>query len=276
VRGAGGPHGRPIEHPSTFPVYEAAAGPTGESRSYTMKLVIRPPSARHRPRTRTASTSRLALLPKVVAVAEAIRPTPTRARESNRDIKPSNVQSSGSSGETVVMRLGGGQGARTRTSRRAPAIGPRSRRSSPATATSRHAGLVSWRRVAGRRANPRRRVAPGRRLRLLLGALALLRPLRRRAGTEANTQPARPPVNHARRARDGGGRHHTAPDYRRRARQPARAALRRRPDVPRELTPSSARAYGARIRGRARNPTAKSSPDDQSGPDRPPRARRIN
>jgi WD40 repeat protein len=91
-----------LEHPSIVPVYEAGRWPSGEP-FYTMKLVSgRPLSAVVR--ATEGLEERLALVPSVIAVAEAIAYAHSK-RVIHRDIKPSNVIV-GEFGETVVIDWG--------------------------------------------------------------------------------------------------------------------------------------------------------------------------
>jgi WD40 repeat protein/serine/threonine protein kinase len=91
-----------LQHPSIVPVYEAGRWPTGEP-FYAMKLV----SGRSLDEViATAKTldQRLALLPHVLAVAEAVAYAHSE-RIIHRDLKPSNVLV-GAFGETVVIDWG--------------------------------------------------------------------------------------------------------------------------------------------------------------------------
>ncbi len=91
-----------LQHPSIVPVYEAGRWPGGEP-FYAMKLV----SGRSLADViaeRTTLEERLALLPHVLAVAEAIAYAHTE-RIIHRDLKPANVLV-GDFGETVVIDWG--------------------------------------------------------------------------------------------------------------------------------------------------------------------------
>ncbi len=91
-----------LQHPSIVPVYEAGRWPGGEP-FYAMKLV----SGRSLADViaeRTTLEERLALLPHVLAVAEAIAYAHTE-RIIHRDLKPANVLV-GAFGETVVIDWG--------------------------------------------------------------------------------------------------------------------------------------------------------------------------
>jgi WD40 repeat protein len=91
-----------LQHPSIVPVYEAGRWPGGEP-FYAMKLV----SGRSLADViaeRTTLEARLALLPHVLAVAEAIAYAHTE-RIIHRDLKPANVLV-GDFGETVVIDWG--------------------------------------------------------------------------------------------------------------------------------------------------------------------------
>jgi len=91
-----------LEHPAIVPVHEAGRWPSGEP-FYTMKLVSGDTLAR---RIHGAETfaDRLALLPSVLAVAEAAAYAHS-LRIIHRDLKPSNVIV-GQFGETVVVDWG--------------------------------------------------------------------------------------------------------------------------------------------------------------------------
>jgi len=91
-----------LEHPSIVPVYEAGRWPSGEP-FYTMKLVSGRPLSVVVRATQTIE-ERLALIPNVIAVAEAIAYAHSR-RVIHRDVKPSNVII-GQFGETVVIDWG--------------------------------------------------------------------------------------------------------------------------------------------------------------------------
>ncbi len=91
-----------LEHPSIVPVHEAGRWPTGEP-FYAMKMVSGRSLAKA---IRTAPTleERLALLPHVIAVADAIAYAHSQM-VLHRDLKPSNVIV-GDYGETVVIDWG--------------------------------------------------------------------------------------------------------------------------------------------------------------------------
>ena len=91
-----------LEHPSIVPVYEAGRWPSGEP-FYTMKLVSGMPLSVVIGEAKTRA-ERLALLPSVIAVAEAIAYAHSKG-VIHRDIKPSNVII-GQFGETVVIDWG--------------------------------------------------------------------------------------------------------------------------------------------------------------------------
>ena len=91
-----------LQHPAIVPVYEAGRWPTGEP-FYAMKLVTGR-SVRELIDERRSLDERLALLPNVIAVADAIAYAHSM-RIIHRDIKPSNVLV-GSFGETVVIDWG--------------------------------------------------------------------------------------------------------------------------------------------------------------------------
>ena len=91
-----------LQHPSIVPVYEAGTWPDG-APFYAMKLVEGTP-LRDLIRTADSLADRLALLPNVLAVVEAL----AYAHSQNvvhRDLKPSNVIV-GAYGETVVIDWG--------------------------------------------------------------------------------------------------------------------------------------------------------------------------
>src|SRR5690349_11730543 len=91
-----------LEHPGIVPVHEAGRWPTGEP-FYTMKLVQgRPLDAVMR--DRKTFPERLALLPVVIAVAEAVAYAHSR-RVIHRDLKPANVIV-GDFGETILIDWG--------------------------------------------------------------------------------------------------------------------------------------------------------------------------
>jgi WD40 repeat protein len=91
-----------LQHPSIVPVHEAGRWPTGEP-FYTMKLVQgRPLDAVMREKKTFAE--RLALLPVVIAVAEAVAYAHSR-RVIHRDLKPANVIV-GDFGETILIDWG--------------------------------------------------------------------------------------------------------------------------------------------------------------------------
>ena len=91
-----------LEHPSIVPVHEAGRWPTGEP-FYAMKLVSGRP-LRDVIREATTRNERLALLPTVSAVAEAIAYAHSEG-VIHRDLKPSNILV-GEYGETVVVDWG--------------------------------------------------------------------------------------------------------------------------------------------------------------------------
>jgi WD40 repeat protein len=91
-----------LEHPSVVPVYEAGVTPEGEP-FYAMKLVSgQPLSARLR--AASSFAERLALLPHVLAVAEAMAYVHSK-RVIHRDLKPANVIV-GDFGETMIIDWG--------------------------------------------------------------------------------------------------------------------------------------------------------------------------
>lgn len=91
-----------LEHPSIVPVHQAGRWPSG-SPFYAMKLVSGR-SLEHVIRDAKDLEQRLALLPKVIAVAEAMAYAHEK-RIIHRDIKPANIIV-GSFGETVVIDWG--------------------------------------------------------------------------------------------------------------------------------------------------------------------------
>ena len=91
-----------LQHPSIVPVYEAGKWPSGEP-FYAMKLVTGQSFDRTMEDARTLD-QRLALLPHVIAVAEAMAYAHNE-RIVHRDLKPQNVLS-GPFGETVVIDWG--------------------------------------------------------------------------------------------------------------------------------------------------------------------------
>jgi eukaryotic-like serine/threonine-protein kinase len=91
-----------LEHPSIVPVYEAGRWPSG-APFYAMKMVSGR-SLLELIRARPSFDERLALLPHVIAVAEAIAYAHSK-RVIHRDIKPANVIV-GTFGETVVIDWG--------------------------------------------------------------------------------------------------------------------------------------------------------------------------
>jgi WD40 repeat protein/tRNA A-37 threonylcarbamoyl transferase component Bud32 len=91
-----------LQHPAIVPIYEAGAWPDG-SAFYTMRLVSGGTLADAMARARTLE-DRLALLPHVVAVTEALGYAHAR-RVIHRDLKPANVLV-GEFGETLVIDWG--------------------------------------------------------------------------------------------------------------------------------------------------------------------------
>jgi WD40 repeat protein len=91
-----------LQHPSIVPVHEAGRWPTGEP-FYTMEL-ISGRSLREIIDERPTLDERLALVPNVIAVSEAIAYAHSK-RVIHRDLKPSNVLV-GEFGETVVVDWG--------------------------------------------------------------------------------------------------------------------------------------------------------------------------
>jgi tetratricopeptide (TPR) repeat protein len=91
-----------LQHPAIVPVHEAARWPSGEPY-YAMKLVTGRPLDEVIAQARSFD-ERLALLPNVIAVADAIAYA-HGARVIHRDLKPANVLV-GAYGETVVIDWG--------------------------------------------------------------------------------------------------------------------------------------------------------------------------
>ncbi|HEY4177445.1 MAG TPA: serine/threonine-protein kinase [Kofleriaceae bacterium] len=91
-----------LQHPAIVPVYEAGQWPSGE-RFYTMKLVAGRPFDKVIAE-QTTLAGRLALLPQLIAVCEAIAYAHDH-RIIHRDLKPQNVLV-GQFGETVVVDWG--------------------------------------------------------------------------------------------------------------------------------------------------------------------------
>lgn len=91
-----------LQHPSIVPVHEAGRWPNGDPY-YVMKL-ISGRSLKELIRGRSALSERVALLPNVIAVAEAIAYAHSEG-VIHRDIKPANVMI-GEFGETVVVDWG--------------------------------------------------------------------------------------------------------------------------------------------------------------------------
>jgi WD40 repeat protein/tRNA A-37 threonylcarbamoyl transferase component Bud32 len=91
-----------LQHPGIVPIYEAGRWPNGES-FYAMRLVEGQPLAELVAATATLD-ERLALLPKVVAVTEAVAYAHTE-RVIHRDLKPRNVVV-GAHGEVMVVDWG--------------------------------------------------------------------------------------------------------------------------------------------------------------------------
>jgi WD40 repeat protein len=91
-----------LQHPSIVPIYEAGRWPTGEP-FYSMKLVSGRSLAELLSEARTLA-QRLALLPHVLAVTEAIGYAHGQ-RIIHRDLKPANILV-GAFGETVVIDWG--------------------------------------------------------------------------------------------------------------------------------------------------------------------------
>ncbi len=91
-----------LEHPSIVPVHEVGRGPTGEPY-YVMKLVSGK-SLNQVIATMASLDERLALLPHVITVTEAIAYAHSQ-RIIHRDLKPSNIMV-GAFGEAVVIDWG--------------------------------------------------------------------------------------------------------------------------------------------------------------------------
>ncbi len=91
-----------LQHPSIVPVYDAGRWPSGEP-FYAMKLVAGRPFSRVIEETRSID-ERLALLPHVLAAAEAIAYAHSEGII-HRDLKPQNILV-GAFGETVVIDWG--------------------------------------------------------------------------------------------------------------------------------------------------------------------------
>ncbi len=91
-----------LQHPAIVPVYEAGRWPSGEP-FYAMKLVAGAPLAARLDAANTLS-ERLALLPHLIAVADAIAYAHGQG-VIHRDLKPSNILI-GDFGETVVIDWG--------------------------------------------------------------------------------------------------------------------------------------------------------------------------
>jgi len=91
-----------LQHPAIVPVYEAGRWPSGEP-FYAMKLVAGAPLAARLDAAHTLS-ERLALLPHLIAVADAIAYAHGQG-VIHRDLKPSNILI-GDFGETVVIDWG--------------------------------------------------------------------------------------------------------------------------------------------------------------------------
>jgi WD40 repeat protein len=94
-----------LQHPSIVPVYEAGRWPNGRP-FYAMKFVSGQPLSALISKTRTLE-QRLALLPHVIAVAEAIAYAHAQ-HIIHRDLKPGNVMV-GEYGETLVVDWGLGK-----------------------------------------------------------------------------------------------------------------------------------------------------------------------
>ena len=113
-----------LQHPAIVPVYEAGRWPDGRP-FYAMKLVEGRSLDGAAARRRLDLAGRLALLPHLIAVAEAVAYAHGQ-RVVHRDLKPANVLV-GPFGETVVVdwglarELGSGRG---RSSARSPAAAP--------------------------------------------------------------------------------------------------------------------------------------------------------
>src|SRR5687767_14452707 len=109
-----------LEHPAIVPVHEAGRWPNGEP-FYAMKLV----SGRSLKEVIEASPTfeeRLALLPHIIAVADAIAYSHSR-KIIHRDLKPSNVLI-GPFGETVVVDWGLAKDLSDPSDDAEPAAGP--------------------------------------------------------------------------------------------------------------------------------------------------------
>src|SRR5262249_31591752 len=91
-----------LEHPSIVPVYDAGIGPAG-TPFYVMRKVTGRPLERL-VREATTLDQRLALLPHVVAAANAVAHAHRRG-VIHRDIKPANILV-GELGETIVIDWG--------------------------------------------------------------------------------------------------------------------------------------------------------------------------
>ncbi|HUS63164.1 MAG TPA: WD40 repeat domain-containing serine/threonine protein kinase [Kofleriaceae bacterium] len=91
-----------LEHPGVVPIYDAARWPSGEPY-YSMKLVSGR-TLKELIEARPALDARLALVPNVIAVAEAVAYAHSR-QVIHRDLKPANIIV-GDFGETVVIDWG--------------------------------------------------------------------------------------------------------------------------------------------------------------------------
>jgi eukaryotic-like serine/threonine-protein kinase len=91
-----------LQHPGIVPVYEAGRWPTG-ARFYAMKMVSGK-TLREELKARASLEERLALVPNVLAVAEAVAYAHAQG-VIHRDLKPDNVMV-GAFGETVVVDWG--------------------------------------------------------------------------------------------------------------------------------------------------------------------------
>ncbi|HVQ24325.1 MAG TPA: protein kinase, partial [Planctomycetota bacterium] len=91
-----------LQHPSIVPVHEAGRWPSGEP-FYAMKLVVGP-SLQHVLEGANSLDARLALLPRLIAVGEALAYAHARG-VIHRDIKPGNILC-GEFGETVLIDWG--------------------------------------------------------------------------------------------------------------------------------------------------------------------------